>query len=99
MMGRIAALACSGLSLAACATAQPIPHDGAAPGSVCNSAGLDQFVGRPATAELGAEMLRMSGARIFRWLQPGQIITMEFSAQRLSVHLDRNGRVESASCG
>ena len=99
MIARIATLGAGAVSLAACAAAQPIPPHGGTPGGICDSAGLAQFVGQPATAQLGSEMLRVSGARVLRWLQPRQIITMEFSAERLTVHLDGNGRVESASCG
>lgn len=86
-------------ALSACATAQPVPVHGGSSGYVCHPEGLERYVGRQATAELGAEMLRVSGARTMRWLQPGQVITMEFSAERLNVHLDGKGRVESANCG
>jgi hypothetical protein len=96
---RIAVAAGAVLAAAACATVQPIPRHGGSSGYVCNNSGLDRFVGQPATSEVGAEMLRASGARIIRWVRPGQAITMEFSAERLTVHLDANGRVERASCG
>ena len=89
------------LLLAACSASMPLPPTPApAPdGGTCNAAGLDAFVGQPATAELGQKMLRTSGARVFRWLVPGQIVTMEYSGDRLSVVLDASNRVESARCG
>ena len=83
--------------LAACAAAPgPLPSE---PGYVCRSNGLDRFAGRPATSEVGTEMLAASGARTLRWVRFGAMITMEFSPNRLTVRLDQQGRVESATCG
>lgn len=90
------------LALAACATAQttePIPVRGETPGYTCSEAGLQQSVGRQATAELGAEMLRASGAAVLRWVPHGTVITMEYRANRLTVYLDRNNRIERVNCG
>jgi hypothetical protein len=86
--------------LVACATAPAaIPDHGSTPGYVCQNNGLDRFAGRPATSELGAEMLGASGARTIRWVRFGAMITMEFSPSRLTVRLDPQGRVASATCG
>jgi hypothetical protein len=65
----------------------------------CRNKGLSPFVGQPASQDLGAQMLRESGARILRWVPKGGIITMEFSADRLTVSLDGSNRVETARCG
>jgi len=89
------------LALSACATAAPPsepPVDGTS-GYACRSEGLDRFVGQPATQALGAEMLRVSGARALRWVGHGMAIAMEFSPERLTVHLTPDNRVERASCG
>jgi hypothetical protein len=89
------------LALSACAAAPPpaeYPVRGAS-AFVCRGEALGQFTGRPATQELGAEMLRVSGARIIRWVAHGMMITMDFSAERLTVHLTPDNRVERASCG
>ncbi len=86
------------LAVSACAAAGP-PQHGATPGYVCSNDGLDRFVGRQASQELGAEMVRTSGARTLRWVPPGTMVTMEFSPERLTVHLDEAGRVQSARCG
>lgn len=86
------------LTLAACATAAapPPPSPG---GGLCRGDNLAQFTGRPASQALGAEMLRVSGARILRWVGHGMMITMDFSPERLTVHLTADNRVERASCG
>jgi hypothetical protein len=91
------------LALGACAPAPPpppgeIPHHGAS-AYVCRGESLGQFAGRPATQELGADMLRVSGARRIRWVAHGMMVTMDFSPERLTVQLTPDNRVERASCG
>ena len=89
------------LPLAACtiatsdATADSPPDMAAA----CRREPLAQFIGQPASQELGARMLRASGARIIRWVPKGGMVTMDFSPHRLTVQLDGSNRVEAANCG
>ena len=87
------------LPLAACQIAQ---SDGTAPGPLpgtCNNAALEQFTGQPASTELGERMLRASGARAIRWVPKGSAVTMEYRADRVTVSLDGDNKVERASCG
>lgn len=86
------------LALSACATAQPIPVRGATPGHTCSDANIQQFVGRERTPQLEAEMRRVSGAAIVRWVPHGTMITMEYRSDRLTVYLDASNRVERISC-
>ncbi len=89
------------LALPACAAAPPpadFPVHGAS-AYVCHGDALGQFTGRPATQELGAEMLRTSGARIIRWVAHGMMVTMDFSPERLTVRLTPDNRIASATCG
>ena len=96
---RLALAALSAIPLAACmVTPSGQPGAGDPVGS-CRNEGLSQFIGQPASQDLGARMLRESGARILRWVPKGGIITMEFSADRLTVSLDGSNRVETARCG
>lgn len=69
------------------------------PEHTCNAEGLGDLVGRPATQELGAEALRRSGAKLLRWIRPGDVVTMEYRADRLNIHLDEANRVERFRCG
>ena len=87
------------LTLAACA-AQPaaVPVHGSS-AYVCKGEALGRFVGQPATAELGAEMLGVSGARHLQWVGHGMMVTMDFSPERLRVLLTADNRVERANCG
>ena len=85
---------------AGCATAPAaVPVHGEIPGYVCRSSGLDRFTGLVATSELGTQMLAASGAGTLRWVRFGAMVTMEFSPSRLTVRLDPQGRIASATCG
>ena len=86
------------LLLWACATtpAEPVIAE---PAETCRRDALASFTGQPATAELGARMLRESGARKLRWVPQGMMVTMDYRGDRLTVRLDANNRVERASCG
>jgi hypothetical protein len=88
--------ALTALALAGCATIAP-PETPSA--GQCRADSLGELVGRPADAALGAEAMRRSGALRLRWIRPGDMVTMDYSAQRLNVHLDAQGRVERFACG
>jgi streptogramin lyase len=93
MKSLIAALA---LSLPACATT---PTEPAPARAGCHAQAAAALVGRAATAALGAEALRLTGARRLRWIRPGDMVTMDYSPERLNLHLDARGRVERLACG
>lgn len=86
------------LLVAGCATA---PSGGIAPPQAgsCRNEGLDAFIGQDATPETGSEIMRASGARVLRWVPKGALITMEFSADRVTIYLDANNKIERVSCG
>ncbi|HET6943517.1 MAG TPA: I78 family peptidase inhibitor [Sphingomicrobium sp.] len=86
------------LTLAACSAAPP---EGPAPlpAGSCHDDTLTTFVGQDATPEIGGTLMRQSGARVLRWVPKGSMITMEFSADRLTVYLDANNKIEKLSCG
>ena len=96
---RIALAVLSIIPLAACMVTPSGQPGSGDPVGACRNEGLDQFIGQPANQDLGAKMLRQSGARAIRWVPKGGIITMEFSADRLTVMLDGSNRVEAARCG
>jgi hypothetical protein len=88
--------ALAALALSGCAATAPPP-----PTLVgqCHTDDLGDLVGRPADAALGADAMRRSGALRLRWIRPGDVVTMDYSAQRLNVHLDAQGRVDRFACG
>ncbi len=102
MNERIGLMAGIALATGACAVNQPAdsappPHQGVTAGT-CNPANIQRFVGQQVTDDLKAEMKRVSGAAIIRFVPPGMAITMEYSSQRLTVFTDPANRVERISC-
>ena len=66
----------------------------------CTQSGaLDTFKGQVASAELGAQLMAAARTRNLRWVPFGAMITMEYNPTRLTVRLDQQNRVESATCG
>ena len=88
------------VTLAACSYRTPPPEPTPPPPDhACNAAPAQSLIGRSASPALADEARRLSGARVWRWLRPGQIVTMEFRADRLNIRLDAQDRVEGLSCG
>lgn len=87
------------IALAACATtAEDVPVAGDS-GFVCSNDRLSQFSGQKATQQIGADMIRASGARTIRWVPKDGMVTMDFRPDRLTVQLDGDNRIVSARCG
>lgn len=90
------------LALAACTTAAP---DGeprervAGADGRCDAAAAEPLVGQPVTQQVGEQALEMTGARLFRWAPPDSALTMDFRQDRVTVHYDREMRVERVVCG
>lgn len=89
------------LSLSACAGAGgegPATPPATAEGP-CKNDGLDRFTGQKASAAVGAELLKVSGAKTLRWGGPGMAMTMDFRPDRLTVSYDEAMVIISARCG
>jgi hypothetical protein len=86
------------LTLSACSTP---PSEGPAPlpAGSCHDDTLTTFLGQDATPEIGGTLIRQSDARVLRWVPKGSLITMDFSADRLTVYLDADNKIEKLSCG
>lgn len=65
----------------------------------CDAGRAQALVGRAASSELGAEALRLTGARTIRWIQPDQAVTMDYRMDRLNIELDARNRVTAIRCG
>jgi len=100
-MNRTVPLAALAL-LTGCTTA-PVPAQPgpvvAAPDAACNAAPAQQHLGHRATADMGADLLRLTGARVLRWVPPRTAVTMDFRADRLTVSYDDNQTITRISCG
>lgn len=91
-------------AMAATAACAPVPMENDIPekgasGARCDATAARALVGQPATRELGAEALRLTGAAMLRWINPGDVVTMDYRSDRLNIHLDARGRVERLACG
>lgn len=89
------------LAMAACA-AVPAPPSAApvpVPGGECNAAGMERFVGQRRSSETQAAILRATGASQIRWVTPGMMVTMDFLATRVTVHIDADNRISRIACG
>jgi len=85
------------LAVAACAAvpAPPVP----APGGTCNADGTESFIGQRRSDENGAAILAATGSSQIRWVTPGMMVTMEFSATRVTGHVGEDGRITRIVCG
>jgi hypothetical protein len=95
-MIRLALPAAALVLLGACAPKTP-PEP--IPGVECNASKLGGLTGKTRSPEAEAEARRLSGANVVRWLEPNAIVTMEFRADRLNLHLGTDGKIGSARCG
>jgi hypothetical protein len=69
------------------------------PERVCRNEPAQGFVGRPGEAGAIEGARKASGARTVRVLRPGEMATMDFRPDRLTVVVDAHRVIERASCG
>ena len=88
------------LSLPGCA-GTPMRTGGPLPPQVqaCNADVVQDQIGQVATAERIEAIRVRSGSKIVRVLRPGQMITMEFSGDRVDVRVDAQDVILSVGCG
>ena len=88
------------LVLTGCA-ARPAPETPAAPAlpGGCDASKAQFAVGHPPGLAIQDQARERSGARMIRALRPGQLVTMEYSAERLTLELDASGTVVRVRCG
>jgi predicted ThiF/HesA family dinucleotide-utilizing enzyme len=64
----------------------------------CNAARANGYLGRSVDEKIGADLMRLTGARLLRWAPPDTPMTMEYNADRLTVHYDRDLLITLLSC-
>ena len=90
------------LPLTACASAGS--EAGPAPATppseaMCNADTVQSLIGQTATAEVGGQLLKGSGATTLRWVPPRTAVTMDFRPDRLTVSYDDALKIDRISCG
>lgn len=98
-MGRMLLLTGVSLLMAGCSTTTASPPASPSTTEACDAAPAQMALGRTATGEVGAELLRVTGARDLRWLAPGMAATMDFRADRLTVSYDDKMTITRIACG
>jgi hypothetical protein len=89
-------IACAGaLALAGCTSLLESPA--VPPG--CRHEPGQAFIGQRASPEVGAAVLKATGATVLRWAPPGSALTMDFSKERVTVSYDDNLVIGRIDCG
>lgn len=68
-------------------------------GTACNAQGAQFAIGKTPGASVVEEARQRSGSYMARVLRPGQVVTMEFNAQRLNLDLNAAGVITGVRCG
>lgn len=92
------ALILPALAVLGCTPKAPPPVAGEVPGVRCDANALAGLKGRKAS-EIGAEALRLSGARSMRSYGPGDAVTMDYRGDRLNIETDAAGVAVRFTCG
>ena len=97
------------LALAGCAapdstesTAAAAPAPAAKPDEAkkeCKAENVQYAIGQQYTPELGEKIKELSNSSVVRALRPGQVVTMEYRFDRVSIHLDEQDYVTKVTCG
>jgi hypothetical protein len=57
------------------------------------------LVGQRRSSRVAQRARRLTGARDVRWITPGMMVTMDYRADRVNLHLGTDDRVGSVRCG
>ena len=71
----------------------------APPGYVCDASQLQEHIGHTATAESGATLLKLSGAKTLRWGPPNSAWTMDYRQDRVNIRYDDAMKITEITCG
>jgi hypothetical protein len=90
------------LPLAACGGSEA-PVESAPPPPeaemTCKAEAVQSYIGQTATPDLGAAILKASGARTLRWGPPRSAMTMDYRVDRVNVIYDDAYKITQVSCG
>jgi hypothetical protein len=84
--------------LNACAASQPPVH-GVTAGHHCQASGTESFVGKLRSDEVGADIMKATGASVIRWAPPGVMLTMDFRDDRVTVYVSPDRKISRIACG
>lgn len=94
------------VSLLAGCTSPPKPEDAPRPPPMkqqspgeCNVTAVWKYIGEEYRAAHEQILANESGAQRIRVVRPGESYTMDYRPERLSIHLDDEGKIRELSCG
>lgn len=67
--------------------------------ATCDATHVRSLVGNSYSERLASDARRNSGAGDLRVVMPGQVMTMEYRPERLTIVVDDDGNVRSVRCG
>jgi hypothetical protein len=65
----------------------------------CDVSDVKPLIGQPYDEALAARAKEITGATVVRVVRPGQMVSMDFREDRVTLELDPGGRVIRAGCG
>lgn len=89
--------AISGLCAACTTTEQVASTQGDRVARACRSEAAAQLVGRTALDD--AQIQLRTGSELIRRIAPGDAVTHDFRENRITLAIDRDGKVVQATCG
>lgn len=84
---------------ATAARARPGGEEREAIESRCGVDELRRYINAKLTDAVKAEIAKAAGQRAVRYIRPGDMVTMDFSAERLNVHIGPDERIVDLRCG
>lgn len=69
------------------------------PGGECDASGVQDYIGRTVTEDIGAEILTATGSSVLRWGPPNSAMTMDYRLDRVTVAYDDDLVIERIVCG
>lgn len=99
---KIALASMAGAMLAGC-TPQEEARPGVVPSAAsdqvsCGADKLETYLGALPTPDVLAKMKAASGTQTIRVVGPDDAMTMDFRPDRLTIHTDKDGRIERFRC-
>lgn len=98
-MSTTASLLFATVILAGCQQAKPQEQDSQALAGNCNAQAVQGLLGKTASPALLEQARNQSGAQTARVLQPDDVVTLEYNAQRLNLSTDRTLIIQRINCG
>lgn len=84
------------IALAVLAGCAPVEMRG---DGTCHAVPAQRYVGQPGEAGAIQGAKRAAHAKIVRVVRPGEMMTMDFRADRMTVTVDKHGIIERITCG